>query len=66
MFSEPYSSVCGKARGGGGGGERKVVSWVYKKAVYWYIFFTIDVKIRGVAPIRNFESMNCNFFCYVR
>ena len=38
MFSEPYSSVCGKARGGGGGGKER---WFleYTKKQFIDIFF---------------------------
>ena len=37
MFSEPYSSVCGKARGGGGGRERWFLE--YTKKQFIDIFF---------------------------
>ena len=53
-------------RGGGGGGGKGGFLSIQKKQFIDIFFFTIDVKIRGVAPIRNVESMNCNFFCYVR
>ena len=42
MFSEPYSSVCGKSEGlGGGGGEGGFLS-IQKSRLLIY-FFTIDV-----------------------
>ena len=39
MFSEPYSSVCGKARGGGGGGGRERWFLEYTKKQFIDIFF---------------------------
>ena len=57
--------VVKRGVGGGGGRERWFLEYTKKQFIDIF-FFTIDVKIRGVAPIRNFESMNCNFFCYVR
>ena len=41
MFSEPYSSVCGKSEGLGGGGEGGFLS-IQKSRLLIY-FFTIDV-----------------------
>ena len=53
--SEPYSSVCGKSEGWGGGGEggeEKGGFLNIQKSRLLIYFSIIDVKIRGVAPIR--------------